>query len=168
MSRPKSRSSYDRPHDIYMYEEGNTVRRLEPAYVPDEEERRRRRQERRLWEQRRRHRRAARRNRERALRMSAGYVAFLSVCVLIAGMMTAVYINFQSQLLLHQETVEALENEVLDLKFDNEAIYKRLTTTVDLDAVKKQARKLGMKYTSKKHIVYYTIENSDYMTQYAK
>ena len=81
MSRQKERRSYG----IYTYEDGNTVRRLET--VPDyHEERKKRKEERRVSEQKRRRRRAARRNRERALKMNAGYVAFLSVCVMVVAL----------------------------------------------------------------------------------
>jgi len=34
--------------------------------------------------------------------------------------------------------------------------------------VKKKAKKLGMKYPSENQIVYYSIENADYMTQYTE
>lgn len=162
MNRQKERRSYN----IYTYEDGNTVRRMEA--VPDyHEERKRRKEERRQSEQKRRRRRAARRNRERALKMSAGYVAFLSVCVMAVAITSLAYVKLQSDLIIHQRGVEKLESEISDLKIENDAAYRRITTSVNLKTVKKQAKKLGMKYPSEKQIVYYTIDNSDYMTQYA-
>ena len=69
MSRQKE---HKRPYEVYTYEDGNTVRRLEAA--PDfHDERTKRKEERRISEQKRRRRRAARRNRERALKMNAGW-----------------------------------------------------------------------------------------------
>ncbi len=162
MSRQKERKSYG----IYTYEDGNTVRRLEA--VPDyHEERNRRKEERRISEQKRRRRRAARRNRERALKMNAGYVAFLSVCVMAIAFASATYVKLQSDLIIRQRAVETLQNDISTLKLENDAAYKRITAAVDLKEVKKQARRLGMKYPSENQIVHYTIDNADYMTQYS-
>ncbi len=153
--------------ETYTYEDGNTVRRIET--VPDyHEERERRKEERRISEQKRRRRRAARRNRERALKMNAGYVFFLSVCVMVSGLICAAYVSLQSDIIIRQEKIAALEREISDLKLDNDAAYKRLTASVDLKKMKKKAKKLGMKYPTEKQIIYYTIDNSDYMTQYSE
>lgn len=163
MSRQKEQRSYG----TYTYDDGNTVRRLEAA--PDYHgERRKRKEERRISEQKRRRRRAARRNRERALKMNAGYVAFLSACVLAVAMTSTVYVNLHADMIIRQRAVEKLEEEISALKLENDAAYKRITASVDLKAIKKQARKLGMKYPSEDQIVYYTIDNADYMTQYSE
>ena len=51
---------------------------------------------------------------------------------------------------------------------DNDARYKRVTTSVDLNHVKDVAiNKLGMDYPKEDQVVYYTIENSTYMDQYS-
>lgn len=163
MSRRKEQRSYG----IYTYEDGNTVRRLETA--PDyHEERSRRKEERRISEQKRRRRRAARRNRERALKMNAGYVAFLSICVMAVAFTSAAYVNLQSDLIIRQRSIEKLQGEISSLKLENDAAYKRITVSTDLKEVKKQARKLGMKYPTDKQIRYYSIDNADYMTQYSE
>ena len=162
MSRQKERRSYG----IYTYEDGNTVRRLET--VPDyHEERKKRKEERRVSEQKRRRRRAARRNRERALKMNAGYVAFLSVCVMVVALTSVAEVDLQSDLIFRHRSIETLQSEISALKLENDAAYKRITASIDLKAVKKQAKKLGMKYPTDQQIKYYTIENADYMTQYS-
>ncbi len=162
MSRQKEQRSYG----IYTYEDGNTVRRLETA--PDyHEEREKRKEERRISEQKRRRRRAARRNRERALKMNAGYVAFLSVCVMAVALTSVAYVDLQSDLIIRQRSIETLQSEISNLKLENDAAYKRITASVDLKQIKKQAKKLGMKYPTNQQIKYYTIENADYMTQYS-
>lgn len=161
-NREKNRISYE----LHEFVDGNAVRRLEA--VPNyHEERIRRKEERRIAEQKRRRRRAARRNRERALKMSAGYVAFLAVCVAAVACISVAYVNLQSDLTIRQEKIAALEGEISDLKIDNDTAYKRITTSVDLKTIKKKAKKLGMKYPKQDQIVYYTIDNSDYMTQYS-
>lgn len=160
------RQKEQRSHGIYTYEDGNTVRRSEAAPDFQQEERRKRKEERRISEQKRRRRRAARRNRERALKMSARYVAFLSVCVMVVAFTSVAYVKLQSDLIIRQRAIEALEGEVSTLKLENDAAYKRITASVDLKAVKRQAKKLGMVYPSEGQIVYYSIDNADYMTQY--
>ncbi len=164
-----SRQTDKRPKNL-TFEYGNTVRQFEA--LPDEpdyqKERGKRKEERKISEQKRRRRRAARRNRERALRMSAGYVAFLSVCAGIVGIICAAYVNLQSDLIIRQKRMEALERSISDLKLENDAAYKRITTSVDVKALKKKAKKLGMKYPSRDQVIYYTIDKSDYMTQYSQ
>ncbi len=163
MSRQKE---HKRPYEVYTYEDGNTVRRLEAA--PDfHDERRKRKEERRISEQKRRRRRAARRNRERALKMNAGYVAFLSVCVMAVAFTSVAYVNLQSDLIIRQEAIEDLQEKISTLKLENDAAYKRITASVDLKEIKKQAKRLGMRYPSENQIVHYTIENTDFMTQYS-
>ncbi len=66
-----------------------------------------------------------------------------------------------------QRSIETLQSEISALKLENDAAYKRITASIDLKAVKKQAKKLGMKYPTDQQIKYYTIENADYMTQYS-
>lgn len=161
------RQKEQRHYNAYTYEDGNTVRRLETAPDYNDEERRRRKEERRISEQKRRRRRAARRNRERALKMNAGYVAFLSVCVMVVAIVSAAYVDLQSDLIIRQRAIEKLESEISTLKLENDAAYKRVTASIDLKEIKKQARKLGMKYPSEDQIVHYTIDNADYMMQYS-
>ncbi|MDE7312465.1 MAG: hypothetical protein K2N87_12730 [Eubacterium sp.] len=161
------RQKEQRQYNAYTYEDGNTVRRLETAPDYSDEERRRRKEERRISEQKRRRRRAARRNRERALKMNAGYVAFLSVCVMVVALVSAAYVDLQSDLIIRQRAIEKLESEISTLKLENDAAYRRVTASIDLKEVKKQARKLGMKYPSEDQIVHYTIDNADYMMQYS-
>lgn len=164
-----SRQADRKPKKTYlMYEDGNTVRRLEavPDYPGLGDERKRRKEDRRISEQKRRRRRAARRNRERALKMSAGYVAFLSACVVGVGFLCSAYVNLQTDLIIRQDRIEALESSISDLKLDNDARYKRITTTVDIKELRRKARKLGMRYPSSDQILYYTVDSADYMTQY--
>lgn len=161
------RQKEQRPYGIYTYEDGNTVRRLEAVPDYDSDGRRRRKEERRISEQKRRRRRAARRNRERALKMNAGYVAFLSVCVMAVAMAAAAYVDLQSDLIIRQRGIEKLESEISSLKLENDAAYKRITASIDLKEIKKQARKLGMKYPSEEQIVHFSIDNADYMMQYS-
>lgn len=146
------------------YVHGNTVRELEAPV------RRNPRTRRELEEVRRRknRRNAARRNRQRAMEMSRGYVAFLTVCVLVTAVTAVMFVRMQSQLTDHMRSVANLEGQVINLQADNDARYKSITTSVDLNHVKDVAmNKLGMNYPTEQQVVYYSIENSNFMDQYS-
>jgi cell division protein FtsL len=147
------------------YINGNTVRELEtsPARRPkqdpreaEEQKRRRRRQH------------AARRNRERALYMSRGYVTFLTLCVAISAFFAVTYVKLQADVTQRMKTISSLESQITDLRADNDANYKRITTSVDLNEIKDTAmNQLGMTYATEDQIIYYSVENSNYMDQYS-
>lgn len=147
-----------------IYVDGNTVRQLEtaPDYHREREEKRRR-------EQKRHNAHVARRNQERALHMDRGYVAFLTIAALMTALISATYIKLQSEMTGRLKNIAALESTVSDLKADNDSAYKRISTSVDLDTVKDVAmNQLGMVYAGADQIVYYTVENDDYMNQYSE
>lgn len=101
------------------------------------------------------------------MEMSRGYVAFLTVCVLITAMTAVLFVRMQSQMTTRMKNVANLESQVTDLRADNDARYKSLTTSTDLENIKKIAmKKLGMKYPSEKQVIYYTVDNSNFMDQY--
>ena len=147
-----------------IYVDGNTVRRLETA--PDYH---REREERKQREKRRHNEHVARRNQERALHMDRGYVAFLTIAALMTALVSAAYIKLQSEMTGRLKNIAALESTVSDLKEDNDSAYKQISTSVDLDTVKDVAmNQLGMVYAGADQIVYYTVENDDYMNQYSE
>ena len=142
------------------YIDGNTVRRMEaapavtrpdrriresrPEHVTRERRERERREREREIELRNR-KRAARRNQERALRMSKSYVAFLTMAVMVFGIFTGAYIHIQSE------------------------ADKRINTSVDLDSIRNTAMtEYGMSYAKESQIVYYTVNDDDYMNQYSE
>ena len=147
------------------YVNGSTVRQLEAQPV------RRERIDRSkiLEEQKKKRRRnAARRNRERALHMSRGYVAFLTLCVGVVAFAAVSLVQIQSQVTQRMEHIAALESQITDLKADNDARYKEIVTSVDLDYIKDVAmNQLGMQYATEEQIIYYSVENNNFMDQYS-
>ena len=149
------------------YVNGSTVRQMEAMPTRQPQQRPDRRQ---LEEQKRRkHRRnAARRNRERALYMSKGYVAFLTVCVAIVAFSAVALIQIQSQVTQRMEHIATLESQITDLKADNDARYKEIVTSVDLEYIKDVAiNELGMQYATEDQVIYYSVENNNFMDQYS-
>ena len=144
------------------YVEGNTVRKLNavPRRLPDERERRE--QERRRQVDRR-----TRLNRERALRMNPAYLLFLTLAVAMTVGVCGVYIKLQTELSARKSHVASLESQIQELRTDNDAAWNRIETSVDLQAVKDTAmNSLGMVYPTQDQVIYYEVDNDDYMNQY--
>lgn len=146
------------------YVNGNTVRELDTPVRPQ----RRSREELEQAKHRKNRRNAARRNRQRAMEMSPGYVMFLTAGVLVIAMAAVSFVNLQSQITSRMRNIANLESQVTDLRADNDARYKSVTTSVDLNQIKEVAiNKLGMDYPAEDQVVYYAIENNNYMDQYS-
>ena len=109
------------------YINGNTVRVLE---APVRRERRSR-EEIEEANRRKRRRNAARRNRERAMGMSRGYVAFLTVCVFVVAATAVMLVQLQSQVTTRMNSIASMQSQINDLRADNDARYKNITTSVD-------------------------------------
>lgn len=150
------------------YTQGNAARQVEvmPAMPDYREEQRRHKQELEEKEQRR-QKRELRQAKERALRANRRYAIFLTMGVAIFGLFAGTYINIQSDITARMKTISILESQIADLKAENDEAYKRINTAIDLDAIKSTAiNELGMFYATQDQIVYYTVENDDYMNQY--
>ena len=147
------------------YVNGSTVRQLDAQPVRKERIDRTKIKE---QQDKKRRRRAAKRNRERALHMSRGYVAFLTLCVGVVAFAAVALIQTQSQVTQRMEHIAALESQITDLKADNDARYKEIVTSVDLDYIKDVAiNELGMQYATEEQIIYYSVENNNFMDQYS-
>lgn len=75
-------------------------------------------------------------------------------------------IKIQSSAIIFSRQKTALESKIADLKADNDARYKELTSGINLDEIKQRAQKLGMKPANENQIVYYEIEHRNNMDQY--
>lgn len=152
-----------RKNDYYV--DGNTVRRAEA--VPDYRQRRLERINEEEEAKERRRRRMVRREQERTLRVGRSYLTFLTMVMIVFGVFAGTYIKIQSDVTSRMDTVSNLESQIADLKAENDEAYKRLSTSVDLESVKKTAlEELGMSYVKESQIVYYSVGDDDYMNQY--
>lgn len=141
------------------YIEGNTVRKLAPVPREKREQAQRRNKQQMNF--------AARRNREKAMQMSFGYVAFLSIISMAAVFVCAAYIRLQSDITSRLNRISVLENSLVDLRADNDAAMKRLHTSIDYEEIKNKAmNELGMIYPTENQIQYYNINSKDYLNQY--
>ena len=147
------------------YVNGNTARQLNAQPVRKERIDRTKIEEERLRKSRR---AAARRNRERAMYMSPARVMFLSACVGLSVFAAVSLVQIQAQTTQRMKHIASLESQLTDLREDNDAKYKEIVTSVDLNYIKDVAiNELGMTYASEEQVVYFSIENENFMDQYS-
>lgn len=146
------------------YVDGNTVRKL----YGEPEERARRAEEERRKRQHRENVRAARRNQERASYMSFGHVLFCTLATVLVVMASIAYIDLQTEVNTHLRRISNIEAQVTDLRTDNDALERRIATSVDIDTIREKATKeLGMHYAAEGQIITFSVSEGDYMNQYS-
>lgn len=110
---------------------------------------------------------AARKNREKAFYMNLPYVAFLASALVIMGVVLADYIKLQSEITSTVKNISKLESELNDLKLENDEMYSRITSSVDLEEIRRIAiGELGMSYAKEGQIINYSVDGSDYVRQF--
>ena len=110
----------------------------------------------------------ARKNREKAKHMSAGYVVFLCAALVVTGITLVNYIGLQADITGSVQHISALEKQLNDLKLANDEEYSRITSSVNLEEVKRIAiQELGMQYAQEGQIISFASENNDYVKQMA-
>ncbi|MCH5248982.1 MAG: cell division protein FtsL [Lachnospiraceae bacterium] len=107
-----------------------------------------------------------RKNREKARHMSPGYVLFLSMALVAMGWILLNYIKLQSDITNSIKQISSLERELNDLRLANDEEYNRITSSVDLEEVRRIAiQELGMQYAQEGQIITFASENKDYVKQ---
>ena len=135
----------------YIYD--NTARRLDVVRRMEEEPRRVLSNE-------------TRKNREKARHMSLGYVAFLMAALLVSAVILINYIQVQSDYTNSTKEIARLESKLNTLKLSNDEEYNRITSSIDLEEIKRVAiGELGMTYAKEGQIITYSSVGTDYMRQ---
>lgn len=133
-----------------VYIDGNTVRKLEVQWQPEEPVRQPNPE--------------VRKNREKSRYMSAGYLLFLGAALITAAFILVNYIQLQAELTNLTKTVATKESQLNDLRLANDEDYNRIIRSIDLEEIKRIAMgELGMVYAEEGQIVFYDSENNDYM-----
>ena len=149
-------------YNTYYYEEGSAARQIDRGVLPTREDR-----ERELAEQKRREKRERMRAHRRAKlagrRMSVG-MAFSAILI---GAYFVAYVHIQNQITTSMDNISGLEKQIAEIKTENAALKSRISTTANLAKIQKTAiNELGMVYATSKQIVYYSVDDDDYMSQY--
>ncbi|MCD8335914.1 MAG: hypothetical protein LUD18_01300 [Lachnospiraceae bacterium] len=156
-SRTKNRTkSAAGDRDYYTYVDGNTVRQLRVAAVPEPEKP--------VSVS-----RATRKNRERALQMNLGYVLFLTAAAVVTVFVFVNFLKLQATNTLLQEKVASLSAELDSVVLENDSEYNRVMNGVDLEHIKEVAtEELGMQLATSEQVVTYESQGNDYVRQYSE
>ncbi len=144
-----------------MYEEGNTVLKVQEA----SESPKNRRQPDSVEPVS----RETRINRARATSTNRAFVLYLGVVCAVLLLVCIQYLRMKSELTEQAEVIVELETEYSDLKTENDAYYSDVTASADLDNIKAIAiKRLGMQYPSDDQVLYYSIDHGSSLKQYQK
>ncbi len=109
----------------------------------------------------------SRRKLKKAQRVNSAYVLFLSAAAVFALVICVNYIKLQSRITSRAEDIAGLQEELANLKEENNTRYNSVMDSVNLDEIRKKAEEsLGMVYASADQVVGYTNGSSDYVKQY--
>lgn len=137
------------------YIEGNTVRKLDTVKE--------------MQGQPRKVNKAVRKNRDRALYMNLPYVIFLSVALMITGVMLIGYLQTQAELTVSMKRIATLESQLNDMRLTNDEQLERINSSVDMEEIKRIAvEELGMAYAKEGQVIVVSGEGSDYVRQLVK
>lgn len=150
------RKTADRCRQTYM--NGTAVRKLQTEELPS----RRRQQSARPKPH------VHRAHREKAKFFSIGYTLFLTIASVVTLWVCAGYLQLQANNTAMMKSIAALEQQLAELKTENDDEYNRITTSVDLEKIRDIAiNELGMVYANAEQVVLYDNTGSDYVKQYA-
>lgn len=154
MSKMSAKTNY--------YQYGNAAVSLEPAYAEPAKERKKEEKRRKLYEQ-----NVRRRAHKRSLRLARLTMFSVTLGFFVVVSMLFVSVRLQNEISDTKKEIRALEDNITVINMTNDATKSRIDTSVNLNYVKDKALyEMGMVYAGSDHIVYYEMDNSDYMIKY--
>lgn len=109
----------------------------------------------------------ARKNIDRDTSMNPGFVLFLTLAMILTGIVCVQYIRLQSSVTSYVSTISKMEMELEELRAENDDYESRIKGAVGLENIKKRAMdELGMSYASDDQIVIYESDGTDYVRQF--
>lgn len=110
--------------------------------------------------------RQVRKNRRKAMHMSPGYVIFLTAAAILALVVCVNYVKLQSSITSRSKSITAMQEELADMKEENNTKYNAVMDSVNLNEIRDRAQGLGMVYASQNQIIEYENPAADYVKQY--
>ena len=108
-----------------------------------------------------------RKNQEKALQMNLPYVIMLTLAAVCALYICIGYLHVQSSMTAKIHNIETLEQQLEQLRSENDALQTRINTDMDLDHIYKVAtEELGMVYANRNQVLLYDKTESEYVRQY--
>ncbi len=155
MAAKRQKAHHTNEYSAYI--QGNTVRKAAPArrYEEAEPKKVRRKVSTRV-----------KRNRAKALYMDAPYVIALTFAAVCTLFLCINYLQLQASITTKVKSIAQMEQEIKNMKAENDALETRIKTSVDLDYVYKVAtEELGMVYADKNQVRLYKKTESEYVRQ---
>jgi cell division protein FtsB len=101
----------------------------------------------------------------REIKKDRGSLVHLVILTLASLIVCTIFLKLNFQVQQQTTRLAALQKEVEALRQSNDDAEKRMTDGSDLYAIREKARNYGMDYPKEEHVIYYTLEDSDYMYQ---
>lgn len=99
--------------------------------------------------------------------MNLGYIFFMIIAMLVVCAVLIGYVELQADITNRINHISQLESQLNDLKLENDEVYTKIMSDVDLEEIKRIAiHELGMKYAKEGQVITYSGEGSDYVRQY--
>ncbi len=109
----------------------------------------------------------SRKNIDRETGMNPGFMLFMTLAMVLTGIVCVQYIRLQSSLTTYVNTISAMERELQSLRAENDDYESRIKGAIGLENIKKRAMdELGMNYASDDQIVVYNSDGTDYVRQF--
>ena len=109
----------------------------------------------------------SRRSIDRDTGMNPGFMIFMTLAMVLTGIVCVQYIRLQSSLTNYVSTLSAMEIELQQLRAENDDYESRIKGAIGLESIKKRAMdELGMSYATDDQIVVYNSDGTDYVRQF--
>lgn len=106
------------------------------------------------------------RNLVRGSVMSLGTVVFMLGVIAMITTLLIYYITIQAEVKRTSQEIAEMEEELTQLRAENDAAYNEINDSISLDEVRERAiHELGMKYANRDQVVIYSSEEKDTVHQ---
>lgn len=107
-------------------------------------------------------------SRSKLLHMSRGYVAFLTIATIVTLLVCVNYLHLQLEVASQAKTVSQMQQQLADLKEENNAKQDAIMNSVNLEEIGEKAiHDLGMVQATPKQVVFYKNPIGNEVMQYS-
>ena len=110
--------------------------------------------------------RAIRKNRSKLLSISLKTMIFCMFCLITIAFTLVNYIQIQSSVIILSRQKSELQTQIEKIQSKNETREKELLQSITLDEIREKAIQKGMHPATKGQIIYYFVDDQNYMDQY--
>jgi cell division protein FtsL len=98
--------------------------------------------------------------------MSLHKVGFMIILIVVMTVLLINYIKLQADVTSSSQEIAAMEQQLTQLKAENDAAYNEINDSISLEEVRRRAiQELGMKYADRDQVVIYSGTEKDTVHQ---